>query len=387
MSSRKPLFSRQQLNWIIIILTIVIALLSLSSPSVSWPTLQRQTLAEVPLLSPAEPAEHPDLLRLVLLLPPYLDADAPLAASLEQLLATQLSAQPLPGLIQRHRLPDRLRLTLRLQPDNAIDALLDALARRPDPATLAEAQRRLTAARRLADHQPLPGAWPDHPANEDSLEQLYGNWISRAQLRLIAARPLTEQERNHWQQGLQRLAIGTPWPSTPPRLPASTQRSAPQTEHLLQVQRDLPGRHAPDYDPTLLAVQWLQQHAARAGVTLDWQPRRERSRLTLSYRGDTAIEPDRLLQQLAQVARSNDSDVAAMTDKLQQRLHASLSQPLGYLDLLETIATYELPLDALPRFAATIERFDDASLQRQLGELLNPAAYQTYRLSPLSQEP
>lgn len=381
----KPLFSRTQLNWIIIILSAVIALLSLAPAPPPWPTLVRSQIAHVPLLHPLARTEQPLQIRLSLLLPPQLDAASPLATTLASLLSTQLRPLQQTGdTWQQQRHPDRVQLTVTAPSTHALSALLLQLQKPPSTLQFAEAERQLTAALRLAHHaQPQP-LWPLGLEN-NQLEALYRNWLSRAQLRLTATAPLESPWLQTLTAGLNDWPAGTPWSVDAPRLVALQQHS-PAPRHQLRLLRQLPGRETVDYDSSALLVHWLRLQAQAADITLDWQPRRGGSRLSLQAETSQPISASELLAPLQPIDAHSLSQLA---QRLETQLQQRRDQPLGWLDLLETLSAYDLPLDALPRFAATIAALQEENSPAQqqfflqLAELLHPEAFIQIQRTPI----
>jgi len=394
MPPRKSLFSRSQLNWIIIVLSALIALLSLNQGASPWPTLARERIAGVELLFATDAAPAPPLLRLSLQLPPQLDAGSPLAAALERLLRGQLADPAEPAaLIGPQRLPDRVHLTLDLTAgSDPLLRLLERLAQLPSSAQFEQQQHRLSAALHLAASAPQDPLWPRTIAPAADLAVLYRNWISRQQLRLISNAPLSAPLRSPLQAALARLPAGQPWTTTLAATAPHDRPSTPTQASRLQLFRTLPGRSDPDYDLTQLAIQWLRPAAEANQVALDWQPRRHASRLGLTATG-VAIDPAQLLLRLQQATRDDPQALARLGATLRQRLQHGLEQPLQRLDLLETVAVYDLPLDALMRFDATIAALEDADasvtqqLHARLRTLLDPAAFIPTRSTALGESP
>lgn len=393
MAARKPFFSRKQLNWLIIVLVAVIALLSLTDPGERWPQLQRQQLNGVDVVWPLNSPHQPAMARLVLALPPHLSADSPLTVALTELLEEQLTVPPIDGLIQLHRLPDRVRLTLTLDNKQSLPTLLQRLRERPSPERLQRAQRRLTAALRLVSSSGNAALWPPLPEitltgaiTTPPLALIYDNWLSRAQLRIALNRSLDQDLRDQL-QGLEALASGTPWSAALPPLPAEQTIQRATSSYQTALLTELPGRQADDYDDQLLALLWLQPIAEASGLRMDWQPRAAGSRIGLFDQRAQPVTADNLLADLQRRVEQRGPVDEKWLQRLERRLRNRLGQPLTYLDLLETIVSYQLPLDSLTRFAATIAAADGQQIQARAVALLDRSAYHVQQVIPLTQEP
>ncbi|WP_421868153.1 hypothetical protein [Motiliproteus sp.] len=372
MKPHKPLFNRRQLNLIIIVCVAAVALLSIDTNP--WPDFERRQLDGV-VLTHLSDAEQPAQLRLSFALP-----DPGLQMSTAALLLNELLQQRLQqaGLATQWQLqPHPDRLTLIHTPASTADLsdrlaqLLNALTM---PFSLEQRQQQLAleqARRHLQRDQQSRLQRLDRQLRGDpalptaqALETLQQQLFNQTNLRLA----LRASEIDSWQPPLQswltQLPPGQPWP------PAET-RTAPVAA--AAPWQPLPGRNQGSFTQVLLHSRVL------AGLSEQFQIQQlssaQRSwRVWLPRHSDASL-PNQLQSIQQRLNGMKDWEVRQLAEQIGEQLEALPQRPDALLEQLEVIAFYELPLDYLPRFEATIANLDGATLRQQLEAELSPERF------------
>lgn len=407
MATNMPFFSRRQLNLIIAICAVVIALLSI--PTDSWPLIERQQRQQVEVTAIAEPAgsSQPSALqlRLIFALPKPSLQPKPAAQILHQLLQARLTAA---ADLSANLRPDRLTLQIALS-NNTTSQLqpIANLLQQPFAATTVEqaikrwrAQRYIGRNQRSAEAMALEAIdqqlrHPSLSSEEQAaipfdadlsvavINQLQRQLFHPRQLRIS----LIGREIDAISNEISALAsqLDQQQPAINQAIdPADAIRPA-QTPHINAVYQTLTGRQQADFATTLLLSRILQQLNPTDKVRL--YPSATASQLLwLPQHSVTTTEPkqpqtsdswltEAIEQSLQQLAAIKDWELERFADQLREQLENRLQQPDTLADQLEVIAFYRLPVDYLPQFDATIAALDGAQLRQQLLQLLQPQRF------------
>ncbi|MFT6917217.1 MAG: hypothetical protein ACJAWL_003574 [Motiliproteus sp.] len=410
MAPRPSMFSRRQLNLLIIVTATVIALLSI--PAEPWPQIQRSALPLMPL-SYISDDDLPPELRLSFALPrPSLLPPAPqriLLQLLEQRLASSGSAYS----IRLHR--DRITATIKAASASALRLPLQQL-----PALLTQPFARDAinhainlerAQQHLRRNQPSPllqaDAWlpqqhPDSNPDEVSLElinllqqRLFSRSPSSLSLTGLPPEPLIATLNSALQQfgsvfegsapaGSVLGGSESPDPElTGARdLRASSTRSAAAPADLGPVAalQPLPGRASPRFPQALLLSRMLETLVPEARIR--FYPGSETS--WLIWLTPQASEPwltDQIRQLKLRLAAMKDWEFERAADDLRAQLERRMQDPAAIAEQLEVIAFYQLPVDYLPQFEATIASLTRTQIRQQLLDLLQPGRF-SYPANP-----
>ncbi len=391
MAPNQPLFSRRQLNLIIAITAVVIALLSI--PTEPWPAIERQQLQQVSLSAIAD-TDQPTQLRLLFALPRpgLLPTDSALLVTrlLEQRL--QASNDSIATTLHGDRISLSIRLSSTVQPDQGWEAQLHrltALLLNPfDSARIEGAIKQLRAQRHLSRNQHSPLQQADRwlrqqpttaPLSTTEILQLQQQLFSRSQLRLSLTGSAPQALSNSLNAWLQQLPEGLQWPSTNTSIttPLALDTATPgaDTPTAVPALQPLAGRQSIQFPQTLLMSRIIEQLSPRIHIRL--YPAATTSWLIGL---PTATTPPQWLlteitQILQQLATMPDWELEHAADQLREQLEQRLHQPAAVADQLEAIAFYALPVDYLPQFDATIAALTGAQIRQQLLELLQPERF------------
>ena len=380
MKPRKPLFSRRQLNLIIIVCVAAIALLSLDPNP--WPELQRQQLHNVSVTYTNSPDQQ-SRLQLSFALPnPGIDAE-PAAKLLAELLHLRFQSHDGLSSWQLSLQPDRLTLIQpsiapSAQQDRQLQQLVELLTRPFEPAIIDEAIRRAQARRHLNRNQPnlreqadtlLRNPQHQSPADPTAMNQLQQQLFSRAQLRIALLGQEPVQQLAALNALIEPLPPGQPWPSVSEPFDAN----APALQRTANIAlQSLPGRQQPEFGQALLLSRIL---AELSPVTITQISGAEHSwrlwDLQLETNATARSRLDATLSAIQQrIAQQKDWELRHHADQLREQLQHRTEASDTLMPLLDTIAFYQLPLDYLPSFEAKIAAFDGAQLRILLQQAL-----------------
>ncbi|MEH6651688.1 MAG: hypothetical protein V7707_16840 [Motiliproteus sp.] len=411
MATNTPFLSRRQLNFTIVICAVTIALLSI--PTESWPLIQRQQLHQVEISTISEPAttSQPSAfqLRLIFALPQPSLQPQPAAQVLHRLLRTRLaSAANLSARLH----PDRL--TVEISPTNIAAVELGPIAnllQQPfTAATIEEAIKRWRAQRYIGRHQRSTETNAveliDQRLLQSTLNNEDNNLISPQSLDPnVTVAAINQLQRQLFQPMQLRIsligseldAIGSEISTLLSQLDedqtvagnvigsATAVRSistSTSTTDINAAYQTLAGRQQPDFAMTLLLSRIVQQlnpantvrlYPGATSSQLLWLPHPPAAtNLTTKPKQQTpnnwltaAIE-----QSLQHLGAMKDWELDRYADQLREQLELRLEQPEAIADQLEVIAFYQLPVDYLPQFDATIAALDGAQIRQQLLQLL-----------------
>ena len=386
MASRPPLFSRRQLNILIMVTGVVIALLSI--PSEPWPQIERVQIQQVPL-STISSDDHPAELRLSFALPrPALLPTAP-EQILWQLLKQRLEQATTAFQVSLYR--DRISIAVTASPSGE---LLEALQQLPPLLTevfteeaLNHGIDKLRAQRYLQRNNPAPleaaDRWVRQQQADDSLAnaltptaitRLQQQLFSRAQLRIslvsLAQEPIIAALNNTLQQFNSELT----WDENPQPKSISATTIAGDLSPVVALQT-LPGRASSDFPGTLLLSRILADLGPE--LTIRLHPNKDQSWLvwlttTPNAQYDISGQIQRMQQRLAEL---KDWELERAADDLRELLQQRLQEPEALAEQLEVIAFYQLPVDYLTQFEATIAALSRTEIRQQLQHLLQPANF------------
>ncbi|MEH6473782.1 MAG: hypothetical protein V7752_21380 [Halopseudomonas sp.] len=398
MASHTPLFSRRQLNIIIVITAMIIALLSI--PSEPWPQIQRLSLQQVPL-SYIVDDDRPFELRLSFALPKTALLPVEPALALRQLLDHRAGAT-----FSTRLSSDRLTISISAPSSTALAQHLQQLPRlllEPFERTAIAssvkqhlAQRHINRQQRsavqqadawLRHHQPPPLSATSGPITEDVINLLQQQLFSRSQLRLSLIGPQPETITAELSAMLEQFDIGKSWGQDATSPTADQARVTEQLAPVAALQ-PLAGRQSAGFAEALLLSRMLAQLAPEA--TLQLHPGAKVSWLIWIEPNRTDTSPTWLATQLKLIRHRlntmKDWELERAADDLRQQLEHRLLQPQAIADQLEVIAFYQLPVDYLPQFDATIAALTRAEIRQQLLALLQPERF-SYPISNPTQQP
>lgn len=399
MATRTPLFSRRQLNLIIIVTATVIALLSI--PSEPWPKIQRTALLQVPL-SYSINDDQPSELRFSFALPQTTLVPSDAARLVLQLLELRIEQTAIPVKLSLHR--DRLTVVIRASSSTTLIQALQQLApllRQPfESATVTLALKQQRAQQYLDRNQRSPLQKADNwlrrqlplsqdgsadPATEEALSHLQQRLFSRTLLRLSLTGSDPEPLTTALSTTLEQLDAGQPWAISADSAPTTYQPTATELFPVAALQ-PLPGRRSALFPQALLLTRLLDELTPE--TTLRFYPGREVSWL-IWLTPSTAESPQRWLNtQIEQIrqrlAAMKDWELERAGDDLRDQLQQRMQQPQAFADQLEAIAFYQLGVDYLPQIDATIAALTRAEIRQQLLQLLQPERFSYPALSSAS---
>lgn len=369
----KPWFSRKQLNIIILVTTLAIALLSMTGPK-KLPTAQLEPLNGTQMVYMTEKGSS-QYLRLSFLLPPGQHASefAPqlLFRVLQEQLQQQVSLLPLRARLQHDRIQVDL-ITSEPPSQQAVTELLEALAQTgSDPLWLHTAQE-LQARRYLAQQSnpsPLNQLSPLIGLNQRSQENAVYLWqdfhrqvINRHNLHLSYLGPDIKPWRELLAQGLQLLPTAPhkqqsadQWPQ-PQRL-----NRAPQGYQTLML-RQTDGKADREFALQLLSIQLINR-LLPAETLHDWVTAGNHGYWLLASQ---STEANTLLLQLqSAIGEFSDRQFQDLQQQTLDQLQQIPENPEALLNQLESINLYQLPLDRLPKLAAQLEAVSLQQAQQQ----------------------
>ncbi|WP_207060692.1 hypothetical protein [Motiliproteus sp. SC1-56] len=347
----KPLFSRRQLNILMVAVTLAIALLanldddSGSRSAAEVPT-ERAEVAGVPVYWSSRHRQQPSTL---------INLALPAEAKPQRLYAVlQELTGRLPAEVKALRYPDRWTVLLPGAADLA--STLSALAA---PLPDNEWQTRLE---RQRTQRYLQGALPAQALTETGgnaaaqAANLHRRLLSRAQLSLSLSG--TELNPASLEQALMRLPAGEPWPA----------RSEMPEERGPGLA--LPGRHSPDYPETALTARLLTILAEdRAAV--EFIPGGLHSRLRIRPLQGSSDSAFKTLRQRLETAP--ERQLEGLQQQFLSDLQARLEDPEGFAYQQGVQAFYRLPLDYWPGFVARIEALSASALTQRALDWLDRA--------------
>ncbi len=401
MAPRPPLFSRRQLNLIIFVTAAVIALLSV--PTSPWPEFQRSVLRQVPLSYSTASAQPPEL-RLSFALPQQtlLPADA---AELLQLLLEQRLAQTASAFKSNlHR--DRLTLTITATSPALLALALPQLApllRQPfEPEALIQVIKQHRAQQHLDRNQPsplqsaddwlqeqLPPSKNQKPNNltDAAITQLQQQLFNRTQLRLSLTGSELEPITAALSAALEQFGPIQSDPEqpnekqsdqehpSPNNTRATTQRPSAIDLSPVAGLQPLAGRQSPLFPQAVLLSRLLE--ALTPEATLRLYSGSQTSWLVWLNPLQTSSHwlEEQITQIQQRLAAMKDWELERAGDDLLDQLEQRLEEPGVIAEQLEVIAFYQLPLDYLPQFEATIAGLTRAEIRQQLLGLLQPERF------------
>ena len=372
--SNKPLFSRRQLNLIILVSAALIALLSL--PRDNWPTLKQQTLPGTGLLLYSSP-QGVSQLRLLFKLPQPRLLPPEAAQILAALLDKRLQATPalIDADLRLHA--DRMTLQLNQPTPEKLGLLLRALSQPLPDQQLDEQLKRQRAQQHLAGERltqlQQTDRWlngQDHSLEngDDSVHRLHLQLINPRHLTLSLTGPLSKPLFNQLDSQFALLAEPLDLSSLPRQEFTSQTSNSTLGSNLLAPLQQLPGRRDPDFATMRLLQRLLRELQPDNNGTQLITGQSHSWRVWFDSATALPMQLNLLQQQLAQ---QPDWELEQRADQLREQLQQRLQHPDALAELVETVAFYQLPLDYPARFDATIAALDGAQLRRLLQHQLS----------------
>lgn len=176
--------------------------------------------------------------------------------------------------------------------------------------------------------------------------------------------PLTDDNSNHTTIGSTRQQLAS---------------QGNQTYRLSGIK--LSGRQQPHFATELLAVRTLQQLLEKpSAVTtrLIWKSLDKQGFLAMILQGKPINNEIGLSAwQLRLQAKLDDELINSTRERLQKNFHTQMEQIDAQLNLLDTIAFYQLPLDYLNRFETELSDVDNSAVREKVSHYLTgPERYQ-----------
>lgn len=383
----KPWFTRKQLNIIILVTTLVIALLSMTGPDHVLPRFSQQTIAGKDLIL-ADNTDGLQHLRFTFALTPNEQSSALQPQLLFQLLSQRLSQLPItpqdgwPPIALRLQF-DRLQLDLAAESTPSTEQLsrlaqwltapysdqqwLSAMAR-------LKAERYLNQQTGKSPYQQLlpllgyftnneqknPTAWHDYQ------QQLF----SQAQLSIS----FLGNDLEDWQPAIERfikqLPTASPWPEQPSPWSSPQQLSDKPRGYQAILAKRTRGKADPDFAVDFISLRLLSQ---LANTDTDWKPQaRDGLWLLLS----SHMSAPQLLEQLRKNVRQlSDKMIEDSLASATKQLQSLKDDPKKLLDQMESIHFYQLPIDYLERLQKQFANLPVASIKGRMIELLEPQQF------------
>lgn len=400
----KPLFSRKQLNIIILVTTLAIVLLASTGKPTPLPQVQQQQVAGTPLYSVQNNAvQH--RLRLSFALPTPYAAHRLDALLLQRLLLTQMqdSRQRAPfsesdANIQLSLRADRFIVDLTLTELDELKRLLPALIQQlqqpPDSALLLDAATELEA-RTYLEHQQLSAAqqqmafWlegrPQTALDLQLWQAFKARTLSRAQLSLSLI-STTPEAALPALASLQQLPSGYAWVTPGASFQQPQSRDYQQGEYyIVQLGRPIPGRSSPAFQQQQIALRLLQHSAEAEGLSSHWQALATQGWLEFSAYSQKPISADMLLTRLSNhIKQLSDTELTDFTDTVATKFEDVISQPSDLLEQLDAIAFYQLPTNYLQSFSDGLAQLTPDQLRQDALNLLAAEDYFVVTERPLN---
>ncbi len=397
----KPLFSRRQLNIIILVTALAIALLSATGDRRELPEISLQQQHQIPIYLLEN--DQPDTrISLSFALPEPLIDHRPFGRFTRQVLHSNLTDLSENPEFQRQNArisivshPDRVEIRLAHSDSGAIAALAELLIaqlRQPPERDRWQQMLRQHRAESYLEKQSADPAllqmrnWlaPSAPGTETEPPYPYQRFLqfqnqllsrSRLSIALISADP--ESLVAPLAPVLSRLPEGAiPSTQIPAPLPIRQQTLSGLDNNQILLGRHTSGRRDADFATELTAVRLLQTLAGDLNINSQWSPLAAASPLILQLITTDTITPgtvfERLQQQLQQLS---DDQLDQHRQQLLERFSETLKNPERLAGQLESIAFYRQPPDYLNGFVSRLNQLSSREIRDRTEELLDSQQY------------
>jgi len=139
--------------------------------------------------------------------------------------------------------------------------------------------------------------------------------------------------------------------------------------------RALPGRQQTNFAQELLTIQTIQSLLQQSGLQfrLVWKSLDKRGYLAMMLHGqNTPADLQQLQQQLQPMTTKLDTAlIEATRSKIIERFRQQMAQQDSQLSLLNSVAFYQLPLDYMAQFEATLNQVDSQSVAKLVTDYLD----------------